>query len=244
MIFYNKTDVFGTFTLLEACRKFDISKQVQNSIDEVYVSIESSSFKESDHLNPSYPNSASKVSADLLVNTIVTYGLPVCVTRSSDNFDPFQYPEKLIPFFVIKAISNKKLPLYGDGLNVRDWLYVNNNCRSIDIVKKKGSSVEIYNIGANNEHTNLEITNIILEELKKPSSLIHYVKDLLGHDRRYSVNYKKIKKKSDGCVKSNVFKKSIRETIQCYVKINGGRRNLFYKLNNFMEYFLIWYING
>lgn len=213
-----KTDVLGTFTLLEACRKFDVNKYIQISTDEVYGSIEKGSFTEIDSLNPSSPYSASKSSADLLVNSYyVTYDLPVCITRSSNNFGPYQYPEKLIPVFIIKAIHNESLPLYGDGLNVRDWLYVKDNCKAIDLVRQKGKTGEIYNIGADNEHNNMEITNIILKELNKPKSLIKNVKDRLGHDRRYSIDSCKIKTLGWCPSKSQDFENSMGETIQWYV---------------------------
>ncbi|MEA2054927.1 MAG: dTDP-glucose 4,6-dehydratase [Candidatus Thermoplasmatota archaeon] len=214
-----KTDVFGTFTLLEASRKFDVDKYIQISTDEVYGSIEKGTFKENDALNPSSPYSASKSSADLLVNSyFVTYGLPVLITRSSNNFGPYQYPEKLIPLFIIKALHNQLLPVYGDGLQIRDWLYVEDNCEGIDLVRKKGKEGEIYNIGADNERTNIEITNIILKELNKPSSLIEHVKDRPGHDRRYSIDSGKIKRLGWTAKKSQDFENSMKDTIQWYVK--------------------------
>lgn len=214
-----KTDVFGTYTLLEVCRKLDLEKYIQISTDEVYGSIEKGSFKETDPLNPSSPYSASKSSADLLVNSYyITYGLPVLITRSSNNFGPFQYPEKLIPLFIINAIHNESLPLYGDGLNVRDWLYVEDNCRAIDLIRNKGRIGEIYNIGAENEHNNLEITNIILEELRKTKSLIKYVRDRPGHDRRYSIDSTTIKKLGWKPKLSLDFNNSMKKTIQWYVK--------------------------
>jgi len=213
-----RTDVLGTFTLLEVCRKHDISRYIQISTDEVYGSIEQGSFTESDRLNPSSPYSASKTSGDLLANSyFITYGLPVCITRSSNNFGPFQYPEKLIPLFIIKALRDESLPLYGDGLNVRDWLFVDDNCNGIDVVRRKGKKGEIYNIGADNERTNVEITNIILDELQKPKSLIQHVEDRLGHDRRYSIVSKKIKDLGWSAEKSKNFEQSMRETVQWYV---------------------------
>lgn len=212
-----KTDVFGTFTLLEICRKFNVGKYIQISTDEVYGSIEKGSFKETNPLNPSSPYSASKASADLLVSSyFVTYDLPVCITRSSNNFGPYQYPEKLIPLFTINALLDKPLPLYGDGLNVRDWLYVKDNCQAIDLVRQKGKNGESYNIGADNEHTNIEITNIILMELNKPESLIKFVKDRSGHDRRYSIDSSKIKKLAWIPERSQHFEDSMRETVQWY----------------------------
>ena len=213
-----KTDVFGTFSLLEICRKFDVEKYVQISTDEVYGSIDKGSFKEIDSLNPSSPYSASKASADLLVNSFfVTYDLPVCITRSSNNFGPYQYPEKLIPFFIIKALHDEKLPLYGDGLNVRDWLFVGDNCEAIDLVLQKGVNGEIYNIGGDNEHTNIEITDIILGELSKPKSLIEFVKDRLGHDRRYSIDSGKLKDLGWFPKKSVDFENTLKTTIKWYI---------------------------
>lgn len=214
-----RTDVFGTFTLLEICRRFDIKNFIQISTDEVYGSIENGSFKETDPLTPSSPYSASKASADLLTNSyFVTYGLPVCITRSSNNFGPHQYPEKLIPLFIINALHDKPLPLYGDGLNMRDWLYVEDNCLGIDLVRQHGEKGEIYNIGADNEHTNIEITNIILKELNKPKSLIKHVEDRLGHDRRYSIDSEKIKNLGWEAKKSQDFENSMKETVKWYVK--------------------------
>ena len=212
-----KTDIFGPFILLESCRKYDIERFIQISTDEVYGSIEKGSFKETDLLNPSSPYSASKASADLLVKSyFITYGLPVFITRSSNNFGYYQYPEKLIPLFIINALNDKPLPLYGDGKNVRDWLYVEDNCKAIDIVRNKGRTGEIYNIGANNEHSNIEITNIILQELKKPKSLIKYIQDRPGHDRRYSINCDKIKKLDWNATICGDFNQSMKKTIKWY----------------------------
>jgi dTDP-glucose 4,6-dehydratase len=213
-----RTDVFGAFTLLETCRKYDIERYIQISTDEVYGSIEKGSFKEVDPLHPSSPYSASKASADLLVNSYyVTYGLPVVITRSSNNFGPYQYPEKLIPLFIIKALQDKSLPLYGDGLNVRDWLFVEDNYKGIDLVRRKGKNGEIYNIGADNEQTNIEITQIILQELQKPKSLVTYVKDRPGHDRRYSIDSSKIHKLGWKPMLSKDFQNTLKKTIQWYV---------------------------
>lgn len=213
-----RTDVLGSFTLLEAFRKSDLDRYIQISTDEIYGSIDDGSFSETDNLNPSSPYSSSKASADLLARSyFITYGLPVCITRSSNNFGPYQYPEKLIPLFIIKALRDESLPLYGDGLNVRDWLFVEDNCKGIDVVRRKGKKGEIYNIGADNEHTNVEITNIILDELQKPKSLIQHVEDRLGHDRRYSIVSKKIKDLGWSAEKSKNFEQSMRDTIKWYV---------------------------
>ncbi len=213
-----KTDIFGSFTLLEACRKFDINRYLQISTDEVYGSIEKGSFKETDMLSPSSPYSSSKASAELLVHSYyVTYNVPILITRSSNNFGSYQYPEKLIPLFILNALHDKSLPVYGDGLQVRDWLYVEDNCKAIDLVLQKGVVGEKYNIGADNEHTNIEITNIILKETKKPKSLIEHVTDRLGHDRRYSIDSSKIKKLGWKPSKSQDFEKSMEQTIKWYI---------------------------
>jgi len=189
-----KTDILGTYNLLEYARGHSIKKYIQISTDEVYGSTEKTSFEETDILDPSSPYSASKSGADLLVKAYhKTYGLPVLITRSSNNFGAYQYPEKLIPLFITNALQNKTLPVYGDGLNVRDWVYVLDNCEAIDFAYQKGKKGEIYNIGSGNEKTNLEITNLILEELNKPKILIKFVVDRLGHDRRYSLDFTKIK---------------------------------------------------
>lgn len=190
-----KTNVMGTYTLLEVARKYDIEKFIQISTDEVYGSIENGSFQEDDVLDPSSLYSASKAGADLLVKAYhKTYGLHVMTTRSSNNFGPYQYPEKLIPLFITNTLQDKQLPIYGDGKNVRDWLYVLDNCSGIDTVFKKGKFGEIYNIASGNEKTNLEITNLVLKNLNKPDSLIKFVRDRAGHDRRYSLDIMKIKK--------------------------------------------------
>jgi len=212
-----QTDVFGTYVLLNAAKKHGIKKFVQISTDEVYGSIDKGSFKESDILNPSSPYSASKASADLLVLAYYkTFNLPVLITRSSNNFGPYQYPEKLIPLFITNALRNKPLPLYGDGMNVRDWLFVMDNCESIDLVMQEGEIGEIYNIASDVEKTNKEITKIILKELGKPESLINYVKDRLGHDRRYSLDSTKIRKL--GWSPRHDFKKAMKITIRWYVE--------------------------
>jgi len=210
-----KTDVLGTFTLLEAAKKYNVDRYIQISTDEVYSSIETGSFKEDDLLRPSSPYSASKAGADLLVEAYYkTYGLPVLTTRSSNNFGPYQYPEKLIPLFITKALQNKPLPVYGDGLNIRDWLYVLDNCSAIDLVNKKGKPGEIYNVAAGNEKTNLEITNFIISELNKPKNLIQFVEDRPGHDRRYSLDFTKLKKL--GWKPENDFETSMKNTVKWY----------------------------
>ena len=210
-----RTNVIGTQTLLEAARRFGHEKFVQISTDEVYGSISSGSFKERDPLRPSSPYAASKAAADMLAHSyIVTYGLPVVITRSTNNFGPYQHPEKLIPKLVINAISGKPLPLYGDGKSVRDWLYVVDNCEAIDLILRKGKTGEIYNVGAGNERTNLEIANFILKELGKPKSMIKFVKDRPGHDFRYSLNCEK--SKALGWKPKHSLDSGLKETVKWY----------------------------
>jgi dTDP-glucose 4,6-dehydratase len=189
-----RTDVFGTFVLLEAVRRNkQVKRFIQISTDEVYGSIDKGSFAETDTLMPSSPYSASKAGADRLAfSYFVTYDTPVQITRCSNNFGPFHYPEKLIPLFVTNAIEDKQLPIYGDGQNVRDWIYVVDHCDGIDFVFNNGEMGEVYNIGGGNERTNLEITDYILKKLEKPESLKSYVRDRLGHDRRYSLDCTKL----------------------------------------------------
>ena len=190
-----KYDVIGTQNLLELVRKFDVERYIQISTDEVYGSILDGSFKETDNIDPSSPYSASKAGGDLLVSAYYkTYDIPVMITRSSNNFGPRQFPEKLIPLFILKALHDEKLPVYGDGKNVRDWIYVEDNCAGVDTVLHKGKIGEVYNIGGGNEKNNLEITKLILEKLGKPVSLIQHVEDRLGHDRRYSLDASKTRK--------------------------------------------------
>ena len=210
-----KTDVLGTYNLLEYTRRHDVEKYIQISTDEVYGSIKEGSFKEEDILDPSSPYSASKAGADLLVKAYFrTYGFPVLITRSSNNFGPHQYPEKLIPVLILNALHDKPLPIYGEGKNVRDWIYVLDNCEAIDLVFQKGKIGEVYNIGAGNEKTNIEIANSILKELNKPKSLIRFVKDRPGHDFRYSLKCEKIKKL--GWMPRCNFEEALKETIEWY----------------------------
>ena len=212
-----RTDMFGVFVLLEAAKRHGVKKFVQISTDEVYGSIEDGSFKETDPLMPSSPYSASKAGGDRLAYSYyVTYGMPVVITRCSNNFGPYQYPEKLIPLFITNALDDKELPIYGDGLNVRDWIYVEDHCSAIDVVLRKGANGEVYNIGAGNEKTNLEITEYILDKLGKPRSLMTFVKDRPGHDRRYSLDWSKIKRL--GWTPSHTFEEAMDLTIDWYAK--------------------------
>lgn len=191
-----QTNINGVHNILENCRKYGIKRFVQISTDEVYGSIEDGGyFYETTPLSPNSPYSASKASADLLTLAYFkTYNMPVLITRCSNNYGPNQYPEKLIPFFIKRILNNQKVPVYGDGMNVRDWLYVDDHCRAIEQVLLHGQIGEVYNIGGHNEKTNLEITRIILKELGKDDSMLEFVKDRLGHDRRYAISNDKISK--------------------------------------------------
>lgn len=187
------TDVYGSFVLFEALKDSDVEFFIHVSTDEVYGSRDEGYFKEDDPLNPSSPYSASKAGADRLAYAYwVTYGLPIVILRPSNTFGPYQYPEKFIPLFVTNALEGKSLPLYGKGTNVRDWLYVDDNCRAVDIVMRMGKFGEAYNVGANDEAQNIVIAEKIVDMLDKPGSLIKFVPDRLGHDRRYALNCSKI----------------------------------------------------
>lgn len=229
-----QTDIYGTYVLLEAVKSKGIGRYIQISTDEVYGSIEEGSFMEESPLTPSSPYSASKAGGDLLVMSYwKTYALPVIITRSSNNFGPYQYPEKLIPLFITNAIENSPLPLYGDGMNVRDWIYVLDNCEAIDLVLHKGREGEIYNIGGDNERTNIEITEIILRELEKPKSLIKYVKDRPGHDRRYSIDSSKIA--ALGYRSRYSFEEAMRDTVKWYLENEWWWRKV--KSEDFKKYY-------
>ncbi|MBN1824471.1 MAG: dTDP-glucose 4,6-dehydratase [Endomicrobiales bacterium] len=230
-----KTDVMGTHALLEAAKKHGIKKYIQVSTDEVYGSIRKGSFTEKSNLSPNSPYSSSKAGGDLLARSyFVTHKVPVIITRSSNNFGPYQYPEKVIPLFVTNAIENKRLPLYGDGKNVRDWLYVGDNCRALELVLRKGKAGEIYNIGGGNEITNLELTKMILEFAGKGPELIKKVKDRPGHDRRYSLDFSKIRREL-GYRPSRDFKKLLCETVGWYIRNERWWRRL--KDGDFRSYY-------
>ena len=210
-----RTDVFGVFTLLEAVRELKIPRFVHISTDEVYGSLATGSARESDPLRPSNPYSASKAGGDLLALAYwQTHRVPVIVTRSSNNFGPYQYPEKVIPLFVTNALDDQPLPLYGDGKNVRDWLYVLDNCAALDLVLRKGRDGEIYNVGGGHEVENVVLTRDILRLTGKPETLIHPVKDRPGHDRRYSLDAKKVRQL--GWAPKHPFGKALEATVTWY----------------------------
>ena len=216
-----KTDILGTWVLLEAVKRYKIKKFLQVSTDEVYGDIPKGQYsKETDILKPSSPYSASKAGGDLQVlSAFRTFNLPVLITRSSNNYGPYQYPEKIIPLFITNCLENKNLPVYDKGVQVRDWLYVEDNCSAIDIVLHKGKIGEIYNVGANQEPevTNLELTKMILELTGKDESLIRYVQGLRpGHDQRYAVDTTKIK--ALGWKPKTSFRDGIIQTIDWYAQ--------------------------
>lgn len=213
-----KTNVLGTQVLLDVAKKHNITKFVQVSTDEVYGTLgETGLFTEETPLTPNSPYSASKAGGDLLVRAYhETFGLPVNITRCSNNYGPFQFPEKLIPLIISRALADEALPVYGDGLNIRDWLYVEDHCSAIDLVIHEGKNGEVYNIGGNNERTNIHIVKTILEQLDKPESLIKYVQDRPGHDRRYGIDPTKTMTELGWKPKHN-FESGIQATIQWYL---------------------------
>jgi dTDP-glucose 4,6-dehydratase len=209
------TNVKGTQTLLDCAKLCRVKRFIQISTDEVYGSVTQGSSKEEDKLEPNSPYSASKAAAEMLARAYnITFKVPVIITRSSNNYGPYQHPEKLIPLFITNILSGKKVPLYGDGLNVRDWLHVQDNCEAIDHILHNGEVGEVYNIGGENERNNLEITRLVLEELNRGEDYIEFVKDRPGHDKRYSLSISKIKKL--GWQPKQDFKRAIGETVNWY----------------------------
>ena len=213
-----ETNVKGTLNLLQASLKNKVKRYLQVSTDEVYGTLgKTGYFYETTPFAPNSPYSASKASADMLVRAYFeTYKMPNLITRCSNNYGPYQYPEKLIPFFITKLLKGEKVPVYGDGLNVRDWLYVYDHCEAIDTVLNKGKEGEVYNIGGHNEKTNMEITRLILDAMGKDESSIEYVQDRLGHDRRYAIANDKIQKEL-GWEPSIKFEDGIKLTIEWYL---------------------------
>jgi dTDP-glucose 4,6-dehydratase len=207
------SNVEGAYTLMEEASKHDIEKFIQISTDEVYGSREEGKFKEGEPLDPSSPYSASKASADMVANSFrVTHNLPTIIVRPTNNFGPNQYPEKLIPKFISRAKEGKKLPVYGDGTNVRDWLYVKDNCRAIDLLLREGETGEIYNVGANQFEQNIEVTKKILELVRADENVIEFVEDRKGHDQRYAVDSSKIREL--GWKPQVDFEEGLRKTIK------------------------------
>jgi dTDP-glucose 4,6-dehydratase len=235
---FMQTNIVGTNVLLEVSKELKIKRFLQVSTDEVYGSLGLTGlFTEETPLHPNSPYSASKASADMLALAYQhTFGLPVVVTRCSNNYGPYQFPEKLIPLMIANALNDKSLPVYGDGMNIRDWLHVKDHCSAIDEVLHRGRIGEVYNIGGNNEKPNIEIVRLILQNLGKPDSLVTYVKDRLGHDRRYAIDSSKIQREL-GWQPSYTFEQGIAETIKWYMnnqtwwkRIISGEYKEYYKL--------------
>jgi len=237
-----RTNVIGTSVLLDACRKYGIKRYHQVSTDEVYGDLPLNRpdlfFTETTNLHTSSPYSASKAAADLLVQAYSrTYSLPVTISRCSNNYGPYHFPEKLIPLMIANALADKKLPVYGTGENVRDWLYVEDHCCAIDKILHNGKIGEVYNIGGHNERTNLQVVKTILTELGKSTSLIEYVADRKGHDRRYAIDPAKIQAEL-GWKPTMTFDDGIKKTVQWYLDnkkwwqniINGEYQNYYNKM--------------
>ncbi len=232
-----KSNILGTQNLLNAAKKYNIKKFLQVSTDEVYGSLgKTGYFTEETPLQPNSPYSATKAGADLMVRAYYnTFNLPVNITRCSNNYGPYQFPEKLIPLMISNAMEGKSLPVYGDGKNIRDWLYVYDHCTAIDLVLHKGKIGEVYNIGGHNEKQNLEIVKLILSTLNKDESLIKFVDDRLGHDRRYAIDSNKIRKEL-GWKSKYTFETGIIETINWYInnqkwmdKVKSGEYQDYYR---------------
>ena len=237
-----QTNIFGTATLMDACRKFDIRRFHQVSTDEVYGDLPLTRpdlfFTEATPLHTSSPYSASKASADLLVLAYHrTYSLPVTISRCSNNYGPYHFPEKLIPLMIINALDEKPLPVYGTGENVRDWLYVEDHCKAIDLILHKGREGEVYNVGGHNERKNIDIVRLICKALGKSESLITYVADRKGHDMRYAIDPTKIHTEL-GWLPETKFEDGIQKTIQWYLNnkswwqeiVSGEYRNYYHRM--------------
>jgi dTDP-glucose 4,6-dehydratase len=233
-----RTNVLGTNVLLENAKRFGVEKFVQISTDEVYGSLgPEGQFEETTPLQPNSPYAASKSAADMMALAFYhTYQVPVVITRCSNNYGPYQFPEKLIPLMIINSLNNKKLPVYGDGLNVRDWIYVIDHNKAVEVVLDKGKIGEVYNVGANTEKPNIEIVKLLLNQVGKSEELIEYVKDRLGHDRRYAINSAKIKKELGWGVE-HTFEEAMKDTVHWYLKnekwwkeIISGEYQNYYKL--------------
>lgn len=234
-VFY-QSNVMGTNVMLEMAKKHNVKRFLQVGTDEVYGSLgETGLFTEETPINPNSPYSTSKASADMMALAFQrTYNLPVVVTRCSNNYGPFQFPEKLIPLMISNAMHDKSLPVYGDGMNVRDWIYVLDHNEAIDLVFEKGRVGEVYNIGASTEKPNIEIVKLILEKLNKPESLITYVKDRPGHDRRYAIDSTKIQTEL-GWKPKHTFEQAMENTVNWYVNNREWWERI--KSGEYMKYY-------
>jgi dTDP-glucose 4,6-dehydratase len=236
---FMKTNVFGTFVLLETLRKVFQKQRIlflHVSTDEVYGSLgESGAFSEETPLAPNSPYAASKTAADMMVRAYCqTYGLPAVITRCSNNYGPYQFPEKLIPLMISNAMEDKELPMYGDGLNIRDWIHVEDHCRGLDVVLHRGRKGEVYNIGGRSERTNLSVAQAILDHLGKPHSLIRFVADRPGHDRRYAMDFSKIEKEL-GWSPLVTFEEGIRRTVEWYQTYRQWWKKI--KTGEYLDYY-------
>lgn len=220
-----QTNLFGTSTLLEACREFGVGRYHQVSTDEVYGDLPLDKpdlfFTENTPLHTSSPYSASKAGADLMVQAYhKTFGVQATISRCSNNYGPYQFPEKLIPLMVLNALQDKPLPVYGEGINIRDWLYVTDHCRAIELILQRGKPGEIYNVGGHNERRNIDVVKLVCKELGKPESLITYVADRKGHDRRYAIDPEKIHNEL-GWLPETKFEDGMKRTIRWYAENRG-----------------------
>ena len=228
------TDVLGTYALLEAAKKYNIKKYIQISTDEVFGSINDGKFTEESPFEPNSPYAASKAGGDHLCRAYFkTYGVPVIVTHSCNFFGPYQYPEKLIPLFITNLLENKKVPVYGDGQQIREWIFTEDHCRAIDAILQKGEIGEVYNIGAGNEIPNIEITKSLLKELGKDESSIDYVKDRPGHDRRYAIDSTKLRKL--GWKPETNFEDGVKQTVSWYKQNEQWWKRI--KSGEYLEYY-------
>jgi dTDP-glucose 4,6-dehydratase len=237
-----QTNINGTHRLLDVARNLKIPRYLQVSTDEVYGTLgDTGQFSEETPLAPNSPYSASKTAADLLARAYHhTYGMDIVTTRCSNNYGPFQFPEKLIPLMIMNAKSNKSLPVYGDGLNVRDWIYVDDHCDAVLTVLEKGKSGEVYNVGSDNEWPNIQIVKRILQQLEKPESLITYVKDRPGHDRRYAIDSSKIKNEL-GWLPKTSFDEGLKLTISWYLENTQWLANV--QTGEYKKYYQTQYQN-
>lgn len=240
-----KTNILGTQVLMDACRKFDVKRYHQVSTDEVYGDLPLDRpdlfFTEETPIHTSSPYSSSKAGADLLVLAYYrTFGLPVTITRCSNNYGPYHFPEKLIPLIISRALADESLPVYGKGENIRDWLYVEDHCAAIDLVIRKGRVGEVYNIGGHNEKTNLEVVKTILKQLGKPESLITFVTDRPGHDMRYAIDPAKIHREL-GWLPQTKFEDGIKKTIDWYLDNKQWWQNIL--SGEYQNYFDTMYNN-
>lgn len=234
------TDVVGTYVLLDMVRLGGVTRMLHVSTDEVYGDVQEGYSVETDRFEPNSPYAASKASAELMIRAYVqTYGLNVVITRGSNTFGPYQYPEKLLPLFISEAMDDNPLPLYGDGMQVRDWLYVMDHVTGVDTVLHKGVAGEAYNVAGENEQHNIDVVRMLLKELGKPETLLRHVEDRPGHDRRYAMNCAKLR--GLGWERQHTFETALRETVAWYVNNEWWWRKI--KTGEYLEYYKTQYAN-